>query len=238
MKVANPLQYPLAVLAGGILLVVGVRLIRLPSAVVLPVAAVGTVAGASWLRSREPETFLENPELQQALLQVQQQAQTLVTQSQVLQAEAQRLLTQTDQMELLGTVQYVCDRTRELPAKIDQLARRLQGKDSLLSVADLQKQLSEAEAKQHLSSGVAREQWSKLVASLSRNIELAKQGEDARQAQVVSLSTLIFDGAALLQQLQNKLRTANLSNAAEADELRLLSHELSSVQENVDLLVS
>jgi hypothetical protein len=40
MKLANPLNYPLAVLAGGIVLVVGVRLANLSSVVMLPFAAV------------------------------------------------------------------------------------------------------------------------------------------------------------------------------------------------------
>ena len=50
MKLVNPLLYPLAVLAGGITLLVGVRIARLPSLVMLPTAALITVAGTSWLK--------------------------------------------------------------------------------------------------------------------------------------------------------------------------------------------
>lgn len=239
MKLVNPLHYPLAVLAGGVVLFGGVRLAGLPSGVMLPLSAAIATLGATALKTREPETLdLDNPHLEQELQKTRQQAANLTQQAQTLQAEASQLLTETHQMELLGMVQYACDRTRELPRKIDHLAQRLQGKDSLLSVDDLQKQLVEAERKQRSSSGAAQEQWAKLVTSLKRNIQLAKQGEDAREAQVISLSTLILDAAGVLQQLQNKLRTADLNNSTAADEVRSLSDEFNSVQENMDVLIA
>jgi uncharacterized membrane protein len=181
---------------------------------------------------------LENPALERELQSVRQQASDLAERANALRAEAIRLLTQVNQMELLGAVQYVCDRVQELPVKVDELARRMHGADSLLSVTGLQQQLQEVEAKQDASSGLARESLQKLADSLQRNIELARQGQDARQAQVISLSTLILDAAGVLQALQNKLRTADLTNATETMEVRSLSDELNSFQESVDLLVS
>lgn len=237
MKLANPLYYPFAVLAGGITLFVGVRLAKLSSVVMLPVAAAVATGGAMMRKSQEPEILsLDNPELEQQLQAVRQQAKTLADKANVLRLEASKLL--TTQLELLAAVQYACDRAGELPTKIDQLTHRLSGSDSLLSVNELQQQLSEVQTKLQSSSGVAREQLTKLADSLQRNIQLARQGQDARQAQVLSLSTLILDSAGVLQELQNKLRTADLTNSAEAMELRSLSDELSSFQENVDLLVS
>ena len=239
MKIANPLYYPLAVLGGGIFLVMGVRIAKLPSWVALPSAAMIATAGGMALKAREPENlYLGNPALAREVQSIRQKVQVLTKQADDLKAEATRLLTAANQMELLGTVQYACDRAHELPAKIDQLARRLKGSDSLLSVEDLQKQLGEANAKLASSSGAAQEQWSKLAVSLNRNIELARQGEDARQAQIVSLSTLISEAAGVLQQLQNKLRKANLSNVSEATELQTLSEEFRGFQENVELLIS
>ncbi|MEL7315783.1 MAG: hypothetical protein AAFN08_12605, partial [Cyanobacteria bacterium J06559_3] len=88
------------------------------------------------------------------------------------------------------------------------------------------------------STGAAKAQWSRLVASLQRNIELAQQGEDAREAQVVSLSTLIVDAGGVLQQLQNKLRSADLSSDRQTDELRELGLELNNMQENMDVLLT
>jgi hypothetical protein len=73
---------------------------------------------------------------------------------------------------------------------------------------------------------------------LLRNIQLARQGQDARQAQVVSLSTMILDAGGVLQQVQNKLRTADLNNSDQVMELRQWCEELRSFEENVDLLVS
>ena len=111
-------------------------------------------------------------------------------------------------------------RAAELPAKIDRMALRLQGDDSLLSPQELQRQLNEVQAKISSSRGVAKEQLIELSNSLARNIQLARQGEDARQAQTISLSTVIQDSAGVLQQLQNKLTTADLTNSEQTRELR------------------
>ncbi|MEM9484572.1 MAG: hypothetical protein AAGA83_12860, partial [Cyanobacteria bacterium P01_F01_bin.116] len=110
--------------------------------------------------------------------------------------------------------------------------------NALLSVNDLERQLKQAENKVRNSKGVAQEQWGKLANSLKRNIALAQQGEDARQAQLANLSTLIAESGGVLQQLQNKLRTADLTSAVAADELRELSDEFKGFQENVDVLIA
>ena len=57
-------------------------------------------------------------------------------------------------------------------------------------------------------------------------------------AQVVSLATLIQDTAGVLQELQNKLREADLNDSTQTLELRSLGEQLNSFQENVDLLIS
>mgnify|MGYP001793308911 FL=1 len=239
MKLANPLAYPLAVLAGGIFFVAGVRLLRLPNVVALPGAVAIATAGAAVLKGREPESLgLDNPGLETELLQAKERAQRLATQANDLQAESLNLLTETHQVELLGIVQYACDRTRELPAKLDAMATQLSGRGSLLSVDNLTKQLQEAQHKQQISTGVAREQWQRLATSLERNIQLAQQGEDAREAQVVNLSTLIVDAGGVLQQLQNKLRSADLDSDRQTDELRELGLELNNMQESMDVLMT
>ncbi|MBT9313980.1 hypothetical protein [Leptothoe spongobia] len=239
MKLANPLQYPLAVLAGGLFLVGGVRLVRLPNVVAIPVAVAIATAGATVLQSRGPETVeLTNKAINREFQQVRQQAVALGTRADELHEEATKLLTASDQMELLGVVQYACDRTQELPQKIDQLAQRMDGNDALLSVDELNHQLKQAEAKVRHSKGVAQEQWGKLANSLKRNIALAQHGEDARQAQLANLSTLIAESGGVLQQLQNKLRTADLTSSVAADELRDLSDEFKGFQENVDVLIA
>ncbi|KGF73537.1 hypothetical protein DO97_18740 [Neosynechococcus sphagnicola sy1] len=238
-RLANPLNYPLAVLAGMIVFAGGVRMVKLPSWLMLPVAGAIAIAGATLLKSRQPPVLeLDNPALEQELYLACQQAQDLANKAETLRSEATKLLTHAAQVELLGTVQYACDRTRELPQKLQDLTRRLQGADSLLSLEDLQQQLATVQVKLETSSGVSRDHFLQLATSLQRNIDLARQGEDARQAQVVSLSTLIQDAAGTLQALQNKLRTADLSDTSQTLELRALSDQFNFVQENVDLLVS
>lgn len=239
MKLANPLYYPMPVLVGAIALIAGVRLAKLPNIVIVPMAAAIATVGAALRKSQEPETLnLDNPQLESDLLAVQQQAKIVAEKSGELRSEASRLITQSTQLELLAAIQYACDRASELPPKVDQLARRMQGSDSLLSVGDLKKQLAGVDMKLRSSSGVVQEQLTRLAASLQRNIQLAREGQDARQAQVASLSTLILDSVGVLQELQNKLRSADLADAAQTVELRSLSDELSIFQENVDLLVS
>jgi chromosome segregation ATPase len=238
MKFVNPLQYPLAVLMGAIVLVVGARFGKLSPIVILPVAAAIATGGALLLKAREPESFnLDNTALEQELRSVQQQAQTLATKATALRAEAARLMTESTQMELLVAVQYACDRASELPAKVTHLAQRLQGGDSLLSVQELQQQLNTASSRRDTSQGVARDQLDQLINSLQQNLNLARQGQDARQAQVISLSTLISDSAGVLQQMQNQLRTLNVQDAQQSSELQALSDNLKLFQENVDLIV-
>ena len=238
MKLTNPLYYPLPVLLGAIVLVAGIRLAKLPSILVLPVSGAIAMGGAALRKSQAPVSLnLNNPELETELLNLQKQAQTLKLKATDLQAESVRLLTSSTQMDLLATVQLACDHMQELPAKITQLAQQMQGTDSLLSVNDLQRQLAAVEAKLQASSGVMREQLTKLAASLRQNIQLAQAGQDARQAQVASLSTLILDSAGALQKLQNCLRTADLADVQQAVELRSLSDELSSVQASLALLI-
>jgi len=238
MKLANPFQYPLVILVAGITLMLGVRIVNLPSQIMLPVAGSLALLGASWRRSQEPVSLnLDNPELEQQIQLVQSQAQDLATKAGELRQEAGKLLVDSSQMELLVAVQYACDRAVELPPKITQLAHQLSGSDSLLSIPELQKQLQQVQAKIPPSQGIAKEQLQKLATSLTNNLRLAQQGRDARQAQVTSLQTLVLDSGGVLQNLQNRLRNANLSDVQTQGELQELSQELSSFQDNFDLLL-
>lgn len=239
MKLANPLYYPLPILIGAIALVLGVRVAKVSSWVMLPVAGAIATAGAAVRKGQEPEAFnLDNPALERELLAVRQQAKRLAEKAIDLRAEAARLITDSLQLELLASVQFACDRATELPQKIDALAQRMQGSDSLLSPEDLRQQLVSVQTKLKTSSGVIKEQLNKLSESLQHNLQLAQAGEDSRQAQVASLSTLILDSAGVLQAMQNKLRLPNLTDAQQTVELRSLSDELRIFQENVDLLMT
>jgi hypothetical protein len=238
LKLANPFFYPLPMLVGSVALVVGVRFAKLPSAVMLPVAGAIATLGAAIRKAQEPETFnLQNLALENDLHTLQQQAKILAAKAEDLRIEAARLLTASAQVDLLAAIQFACDRAGELPAKITQLAKRMQGSDSLLSSSDLEKQLTGVEAKLRGSSGIMRQQLTKLADSLNHNIQLAQEGQDARQIQLASLSTLILDTAGVLQKLQNKIRSSDLSDTQQTLELELLSDQLHLFQENVDLMV-
>jgi len=238
VKLANPFYYPLAVFVGGVSLFFGVRLLRLPSLVVLPVAAGVTVAGAGFLKSREPQYLeLNNPELEREINNVKISALALVNQANELKVEAQKLLTDTFQLELLAGIEMSGDRAVSLPVKIDNLAWNLHGKNSLLSIDELQQQLAEVKQKLRSSSGVAKQHLTQLADSLQRNIQLTKEGEDTRLARIIQISTLVQDWAGILQQLQTKLRTYDLSESEQLDEMQLLSDSLNSLAENIDLLL-
>ena len=244
MKFVNPLEYPIAVLAASLLFVAGIRTAGPKATVVaLPVAIAVSAIGATWLQSRKLDTHAiaarkSQRELQAELQQVRTSADSLATKAEQLRQEAERLLAAgSSQLELLAAVQYTCDRAVELPAKIDDLARRIEGGNTLLSIAELQQQLNEVRSKQDRSSGVARQSLARLVERLEQNIQLAREGKDAGQAQIVTLATTIQESAGVLQRLQNKLRTSDLQDSDRLQELRDLNEELRGLQESARLSV-
>jgi hypothetical protein len=239
MKWSNPLYKPAAVLLGCLTLVLGVRFAKVSSAVVVPVAiALTTLSAALLTPTASVAKPARNPALESELESIRQKAQTLAQKAQRLGTEAHQILGTSPYMELLGSVQYACERTCELPAKIDELAQRLQGEDSILSVGELRHQLQDVEGKLKTASGkAAQAQLQKLADSLRHNVQLVEQGQDARQAQVLSLSTLILESAGVLQTMQNQLRSLDLEDTAQTAQLKSLSNELRDFQENLDLLV-
>lgn len=239
MKLINPLHYPLAVLIGGITLVAGVRLVQLPNLVIIPASAAIATGLAIPLNKRESQQpQIDNPELLREIKSIQQQSKLLSRKAEILRTEARQMLTSATQLELVSAVEYACDRVLELPAKIDLLVGKLNGSDSLLAAEELETQIKEVQIKARESSGVAQKQLSQLAQSLENNLQLARQGEDARQAQVVSLATMVSESAGILQQFQNRLRTSDLNNSVELNELKVLSEELKNMQDNVDLLIT
>ncbi len=239
MKLVNPFDYPISILIGGVILVAGVRFIRLPNLVILPATAAISMASATVLKSREPDVDkLANKELEQELEVISGLAKNLAEKSEILRQEANQLLGgETFHMDLLVTVQSVCNSAIELPQKIAEVSRKLPKNEALLSVDDLQRQLLEVKNKQKSSSGISQKHLQQLAASLERNIQLVKAGKDARQAKIFSLHTMVQDSAGLLQELENKLRTANLNNSEEIQELRSLSDELNSYQDNIKMFL-
>jgi hypothetical protein len=238
MKLVNPLYYPLAVFAGGLSLFFGVRLLQFPSQVMLPVAVGISLGGTILLKSREPKYVeLANPELEREINAVKLAALGLVNQSENLRLEAKKILTDTFQIELITALEINSDRLVNLPTKIDTLVWNLYGNTSIISVNSLQQQLVEVQQKLRSSSGVAQQHLKQLADSLKRNINLAQDGEDTRLGRIINISTVIQDCHGVLQQLQTRLRTSDLSESQQIHEMQLLNDELTSLLENLDLLV-
>jgi chromosome segregation ATPase len=240
MKLANPLRSPLSIFVAGVALIAGVRLARIPIAVMLPVSAAIATAGATLRQSQEPKTLnLDNPALEAELMMVHRQAQVLADGASHLRQDAHQVLTESAVADVLVTIQRTCDRAMELPAKIDQLAQRMQGNTAPLSIAEIQAQLADVETRRQSAEG-EQTQLEKIADNLQRALQLAQEGQDARQVQVASLSALILEFLGVLQETQAKLRSSKPSTVSEelqASELRSLSEELGVFQENVDRLV-
>lgn len=238
MLLANPLNYPASVLAGGIVLFTGVRLASLPNPVVIPGAVGAAIAASTILKSRRGEILELEPELANQLNAIREMAVEIANQSNDLRSLAAKRLTGSWQMDLLVAIQLSCDRALELPSKIDIFRRHhLQGSDSLISVGQLQAQLAEVRQKLESSSGATKRHLALLEDSLERHLKLAQDGKDIRLAQIFNLSTSVHNSAGVLQQLQNLLQTASWSDSDRQGELQTLNDELNALQENFDLLI-
>ena len=240
LKLVNPLYYPIAVLIGGIILVVGVRFLQLPNFAVLPTSIALSTVTAAVLKAREPDGNIKvMQELQKELQEIDQSVQDLVQKAKILQADAKQLLVQQDfQLNLLLEIEEVCNYVMELPGKIKNIAKNIVNIKSLLSIDELQQKLSQVQNKIVKSSGDSRRQLEKLAASLQRNIELAKTGTDTRQAQILNLHTIVEDASGVLQELQNKIRTADLSDSEKIHELSSLTEALKNQEKQVDLYLT
>ncbi len=239
-KLANPLEYPLAMLAGGILLVIGGRFAQVPPGIMIPLSLAFATGGAIVLKTREPERLnLGDPRLEREVMAIKQSALALVKRAEALRQEGSSLLINPNQMDLLIALQYACDRVMELPYKIDEIARRLGKQESLLSVAELEQQLQQLYAKrQTVTSAAAQAQLDRLEAILRQNLELAREGQDSRQIQVANLMQWVTESAGILQEMQNKIRRISTDNTQDIQELEELSSQLTSYQENVTMLMS
>ena len=221
-------------------MIVGARLFNVPAFVAIPAAVATAIGGASTVKHLHLDSVvLADSELAHELSVIRQSAKDLAVKAQQLLTESKQVLGgDSFQVDLMVSVEFACQRACELPPKIDAMGRRLQGKNSLLSVQELQAQLESVNLRLAQSSGIASEHLERLANTLRNNIVLARQGSDARQAQTIALSTAIQETAGVLQQLQNHLRTADLTDSNQVNELRTLSDELKGFQENVDILVT
>jgi chromosome segregation ATPase len=239
VKLTNPFYYPIAILAGGIVLVAGVRVFKMPNLVILPTSALIATATAMFLKSREPDPEkLALKAVERELINLKTAGQSLAIKAEGVRQEASQLLgRESDYLELLVSVQEVCDSITELPHKIEEFGKRLPRDNSVLSLVELETELGSAQQLLASSSGIARQQAAELVKSLERNIELAKTGKSVHQARLLSLQKMIQDSAGILQELQNKIRLVNRQDTNTIEEIETLSKRLKSVQDNLGILI-
>jgi hypothetical protein len=240
LKVANPLFYPVSMLAGGVVLVVGARGLNITAPVIIPIALAVSALGASALKSREPDLEeIARQKLEAELQSLTIAGQTVAAKAEGLRLEAAQRLGELADLEILTSVQFACDRAAEIPFKITQLSQRVNRDQSLvLSMDNLQAQLQTARSRQQVSSGLARQQFDQLVQSLERNIQLAQDGQSTSAAQIASIQTFVQNSAGLLQEFQNELRLTDLDNPQHLQKLKRLSENLSNVCDDANHLIA
>ncbi|QEY31061.1 hypothetical protein EVJ50_01130 [Synechococcus sp. RSCCF101] len=199
LRVADPLQHPLAVLAGSLVVVLGVRGLGLGWGLTLPAALLVTI-GLAQLRSRP----------------TRQGESDLIRRSRQLSGAAGRLadeaaarLNDPDSLARLSALQLCCQRIAELPARLQRLEEiRPREAAPLLSAASLRTRLrQEARALRQSPgptalSGRRRE----LIRRLEENIALAERGAEAQRLQQITLVTLLEGIAGELQDVQVRLQ--------------------------------
>lgn len=221
LKLANPIYYPIAVALGGITLVLGVRLLRVPNPIIIPSAVGVTLLGSSFLKSQEldAEGQLQKT-LEQDLNAMETFSETLGIQSeQVRQEVSQKLAQESQHLDTLVKVQEVCDRFSQFPTKIRNLTQKMIQKKSLLSWEELSQKKTEVDEQITLSSGESRQQLEQLSATLADNLAQVKQGLDSRQSQVIYLNTLLQTSAGNLQELYNNLHNYSGNNAEKIEQI-------------------
>ncbi len=193
----NPFDYPLAILAGGIILVTGVRLLQLNNYVVIPVSGAVTV-GAAIFRDRQQQQKLSlSNDPQQSLVIVASQAKRLAQLAAKLNTEAAKILNLDGELELLGQINYICDRLTELPKQLENDESR-----SLLSAGAIERELRTIEAKKDLK-------LQPLVTSLQRNLAMAREKQNLQIERRIAFVTILTEAQGSLQKVQNLLQQSS-----------------------------
>lgn len=231
MKLVNPLYYPLSVLAGVVVMVVGTRVLSGSKLVVIPVALGVMGLGATVQKSQE----WANPALVKPLQVAKQHALFVAEKAALIRQEAATRLSGLDQIDVLAGIQASCERFKELPQRVDQFSRHLRETTALLPLEHLQEQLQEVKERQRHALGSTQEHLGRMAESLERAVAQVQQGEDSGQAQVANLTVALLDATAILQTLQNALRV-NTPEALET--LGSVQQEMLALQETIDLVLT
>lgn len=238
----NPLDHPLAVAAGGLLLVLLARFTPLGLPLALPLAALVAV-GLAALRIRQNRRAerLRERRVGESIDGALQRAAQLAVQAELVSRETMARFQDPGHLESLGMVQLCCERLRGIPERIVERRPLLEsGGGILLSVDDLQVRLECArdELRRESSATLKRERQ-RLVDQLQRNLDAASSGMDAREARLLALWTRLeqIDGGLrhLQQQVDAQWPNSEASDAAVAGAIAPLNEALDQIDRLLDV---
>jgi hypothetical protein len=238
----NPLDDPLAVAVGGLLLVLLVRLAGLPLALGL-LLGVSATLGLAVLRGRHrPRSraeLLHDRRLEAGIDTALARAAGLAEQALSLRQEALLRFTDPGQLEALGTVQLCCDRLGALPERLRERRPLLDsGGGVLLPQENLAVRLAQEErALKQEAEGPLRQERRRLVEQLHRNLEAARLGMDEREARLLALATRLeaIDGG--LRQLRRQIDRQWPSTQATAGAMAAAIEPLDEALDQIERLL-
>lgn len=238
---ANPLDDPAAVALGGVVLVLLARLtaLGLPLALAAGVVTTGVLALLRSQHRRRGER-LRDRRVSASIDGALQRVSALASQAELVSAGALARFQDPAHLEPLGLVQLCCERLRGLPQRIRERRPLLEsGGGILLSAEDLEMRLRrEQEALRHERSATLRRERQRLVDQLSRNLDAARFGMDAREARLLALSTRLerIDGGLRHLQLQvdQQWPSSEASGAAVAEAIEPLDEALDQIDRLLD----
>jgi hypothetical protein len=243
----NPLDHPLAVAVGGLILVLLVRVGDLPLALGL-LAGVITTLGVAALQARQrPRSRFErlhDQRLEAGIDTALARAVGLAQQALSLRQEALLRFTDPGQLEALGTVQLCCDRLGALPDRLRERRPLLDsGGGVLLPVENLAVRLAQEErALLQEADGPLRQERRRLVEQLHRNLEAARLGMDEREARLLALATRLeaIDGGLrqLRRQIDRQWPSTEATAGAMAAAIEPLDESLDQIERLLDAGVS
>lgn len=242
---ANPLDEPAAVALGGVVLVLLARLTPLELPLALAVAVATAVLLAVLLallrgQHRRSGERLRDRRVSASIDGALQRVNALAGQAELVSAGALARFQDPAHLEPLALVQLCCERLRGLPQRIGERRPLLEsGGGILLSAEDLELRLArEQEALRRERSGTLRRERQRLVDQLSRNLDAARFGMDAREARLLALATRLEQIEGGLRQLQQQVDqqwpSSEASGAAVAEAIAPLDEALDQIERLLD----
>lgn len=236
----DPLDEPLAVAAGGVLLVLVVKLglLGLVPGLLLGVLSALLLAalGRSLRRRPSQGQRLHDRRVEAGIDAALLRASELAAQAEALRLQAIERFTAAAQLEGLGLVQLCCERLAALPERLENRRSLLQsGGGVLLSTNDLSLRLRrEEQALEREAEGPLRQERRGLVEQLRRNLSAAHQGMDEREARLLALATRQEALEGGLQQLRRQIdrqwSSEQASGAALATAIEPLDEALDQIE--------